>query len=585
MKLMTALLITTVVFSHETSANSHKRQRRAGRLIIKLKEPGRMDAKRVASSFDELSKKLGMKKRRQHKRSGLIEADHEMKGNMTEEQMAAELMASGAVEFAEPDYLFEEAAMPDDPRFSEQWMHKVMKTPEAWDHTIGDSGIIAAVCDSGVDANHPDLKGRVLTGYNPVTGSTITTPHTTHGTKVAGLIAAAGDNGLGMAGMAWKTRILPIRITTSSKGSAYLSDMAECIEWAADHGAKVINLSFTGFSSKTIDNAAQYARSKGSLLFMAAGNQGNNVSSSADYKSFLLVGATTSDDSKASYSNYGTPIDIVAPGHQVLSTSPGGGYSTINGTSFSSPVAAGLGALVWSINPDFTPDQIETIITSTTDNIGSSSTFGHGRINASRAIAAALDLVDYDKAPVAKITLPKGRYVIGQSLKFGAEESSDDHGISKYQWVFSDGSVLEGSSVDYSFATAGNHTVTLNVWDTTGQMTSATTDVKINLTAAPLMAVKDIKMTVFYTRSYSRTETKVTIFDEKGRLVSGALVTADINGAKVSAKTNSSGIALLKGAKKSKKYLHQFKVLSVTDEEHEYDSTLNSETSDTIRVR
>lgn len=585
MKLMTALIVITIVFSSLASADVKKRERRSGRLIIKLKEPGRQNNKRLAGTFEELSKKLGMKKRRQHKRSGLIEADHEMKGSMTEEQMAAELMASGAVEFAEPDYLFEEAAMPDDSLFDQQWMHKVMKTPEAWDHTIGDSGIIAAVCDSGVDADHPDLKGRVLTGYNPVTGSTITTPHTTHGTKVAGLIAAAGNNGIGMAGMAWKTRILPIRITTSSKGSAFLSDMAECIEWAADNGAKVINLSFTGFASKTIDNAAQYARSKGALLFMAAGNQGNNVSKSPDYKSFLLVGATTSTDSRARYSNYGTPIDLVAPGHQVLTTSPGGGYATINGTSFSSPVAAGLGALVWSINPDFTPDQIESILTSTTDDIGPSSTFGFGRINASRAIASALDLVDFDRAPVAKISLPKGRYVVGQSLKLSASESSDDNGISKYHWAFSDGSVFEGMNIEHSFVNAGVYTVTLTVWDTTGQMTSTTTEIKVNLTATILMSVKEIKMTVFYTRSYSRTESNITIVNEEGNLVPNALVTVDINSEQVSAVTNSSGIARIKGGRKSKKYRHKLTVLSVSEDEHEYDSSLNQETSDTIRVR
>lgn len=585
MKLPISVVLSALVLTANAEAQSEKKRgRRTGRLIVKMKDQSKMGAKRSASSFEELSRKLGLKKRRQ-KRSGLVEVDHELVNKMTEEQMATELMASGAVEFAEPDYLFEEAALPDDPKYGEQWMHRVMQTPAAWDHTVGDEGIVAAVCDSGVQADHPELKGRVLTGYNAVTGSTVTSPHTTHGTKVAGLIAAAGNNGIGMAGMAWKTRILPIRITQSSKGSAYLSDMAECIEWAADNGAKVINLSFTGFASKAIDNAAQYARSKGALLFMAAGNQGNNVSSSPDYKSFLLVGATTSTDARASFSNYGTPIDIVAPGNQVLTTSTGGTYATINGTSFSSPVAAGLGALVWSINPDFTPDQIESILTSTTDKIGSDATFGHGRINASRAIASALELSNFDRLPVAKITAPAGRLAVGQSLTFSADQSTDDHGITKYQWEFSDGSVFLGKQIERSFALAGDYTAKLTVWDTADQSSSQSVSFKVNQTATLLMAVKDIKMTVFYTRSYSRTESKITVINEEGQLVPGAVVTVNLNGEKLIATTSSSGVALIKGGKQSKKFVHKLSVTGVSHEEHEYDAGLNTETSDSIQVR
>lgn len=585
MKLTSVIVLSTILFASETHAQANKRHRRSGRLIVKMKDGQRMGLKKTTDSFDDLSKKLGLKKRRHNEKSGLIEADHEMAGKMTEEQMAAELMATGEVEFAEPDYLFEEAGLPDDPNYASQWMHSVMKTPEAWTHTLGDPGIIAAVCDSGVDATHPDLQGRVITGYNPVTGSSVTTPHTTHGTKVAGLIAAAGNNGIGIAGMAWKTRIMPIRITQSSAGSAYLSDMAKCIEWAADNGAKVINLSFTGFASSTIDKAAQYARSKGALLFMAAGNQGSNVSSSPDYKSFLLVGATTSTDARASYSNYGTPVDIVAPGHQVMSTNVGGGYATINGTSFSSPVAAGLGALVWSINPDFTPDQIETIITTTTDNVGAAATFGHGRINAARAIASAMELANYDKLPTAVITLPSGRLTIAQPVTFSAEQSSDDHGITKYQWEFQDGAIAEGSSVSRKYEKAGAYSVKLTVWDTTGQVSSQERSFQVYEAASLMMSVKEIKMTVFFTKSYSRTESKVTVVSEEGKLVPNAAVTVNLNGEKIIATTNSVGVASIKGGKFSKKYIHKLSVMGISATDYEYAPEANTETTDSIQVR
>lgn len=581
MKLITTVAIAAALLGADAEA---RQARRSGRLIVKLKETHRLAAKRAAPSFDDFSRKLGIQKKR-HKRSGLLEVSHEMKDSMTEEQMAAELMASGLVDFAEPDYIFEEAAIPDDPKFNEQWMHRVMKTPEAWDQTVGSSDIIVAVCDSGVDATHPELQGRVLTGYNAVTGSNITTPLTTHGTKVAGLIAAAGNDGVGMAGMAWKTKILPIRISRSSRGSAYLSDMAECIEYAADHGAKVINLSFTGFASQTINRAAQYARSKGSLLFMAAGNAGNNVDRSPDYKSFILVGATTSADQLSSFSNRGTPIDIVAPGTGILTTSPGNKYATINGTSFSSPIAAGLGALVWSINPDFTPDQVENIIFSTTDKVGPESTFGHGRINASRAIASALEATNFDRMPVAEITAPKGRLVVGQNFLISGANSTDDHGIVKYDWEFADGSVREGKEVEFKFDVAGDQWARLTVTDTANQSTTKQIALKVSANAQAFMHVNSIRMTVFFTRTYSRTESRITVKDEAGLPVAGAVVKADVNGEIVQGITDASGIALVKGGKKSKKFLHKLKLTSVEQAEFNYNEASNVESDETIQVR
>lgn len=579
MKLLASIAFASLLVTQTAYSQNAKQPRRAGQLIIKLKSNVKSNAMRSLNG-------LGFVMENEASQSGLVTVRMNQKSTKTEEQMASELMATGLVEFAEPDYLFEQAdTIPDDSRYNEQWMHKVMQTPAAWDHTIGDERIIAAVCDSGVDASHPELAGRVLRGYNAVDGSTVTTPHTTHGTYVAGLIAAAGNNKMGIAGMAWRTLILPVRITTGSKGSAYSSDMAECIEWSADNGAKVINLSFTGFASRSIDSAAQYARARGALLFMAAGNQGNNVSSSPDYKSFILVGSTTNQDKRSSFSNYGTPIDLVAPGSAVLSTLVGGGYSSINGTSFSSPVAAGLGALVWSINPDFTPDEVESILYQTTDKVGAEATFGNGRINAARAIASALEQSSGDKLPTARATLPTGRMVAGRSYEFSAHDSSDDQGLVRFRWEFSDGQVLEGMTVKRLFTLSSEIEVRLTVWDTAGQTHSTVKKFKTFATESLMMSVSDIRMKVFYSRTYSRTESNVTILDEEGNAVVGADVTVDINGTTLTARTNSQGVAFIEGPRFGRNVLHFLTVKNVVQNDFEYNSELNQRSTGSIRVR
>ena len=562
------------------------RQRRSGRLIVKMKNE--LTLKRSGINFSAIAKRMKFKGIRKRSRTGLLEIGREIASTQTEEQMAQELMASGAVEYAEPDYVQEPAFDPNDSKFPQQWMHQKMDTPAAWDYSTGSEEIIVAVCDSGVDASHPDLQGRVLRGYNAFDGSTNTTPRSSHGTSVAGLMAAAGGDQFGMAGMSWKSKILPIRICNSSSGcSAYTSDMAECIEYAADQGAKIINLSFTGFESKVIDDAAKYARSKGSLLFMAAGNAGRNVTGSPDYASFILVGASTSTDGKASYSNYGTPIDLMAPGHEVLSSTVGGGHASINGTSFASPVAAGLGALVWSINPDFTPDQIEQILYASTDYIGSSSTFGNGRVHAEKAILLALKESSADVKPVARGRYPSGRIIKGQIHSFSAENSTDDLGILKYEWDMGDGTIHKEMNIQHTFQTAGDYRIKLTVWDTSNQSASTEVTLKVYSTEIQLMGVKNINMTVFYTWRTSRTESKVEVKNESGALIPNATVKAIFdNGTTASAVTNSAGVALIKGPTISKKkHLHTITIQSIQHEGHDYDARINVISKQSIQVR
>lgn len=310
-------------------------------------------------------------------------------GFLTEEQIAERLKATGAVDFAEPDYLVYPVLSFTDPYIPSEWHLKTVRAFDAWNTTLGRSSVVVTVCDSGVDAAHPDLKANVIQpGYNVVDKTTNSAPIAIHGTAVAGVIAGR-ENGAGVVGIAPHVRILPVRVTNSSSGSAYLSDLAACVRYAADRGSRVVNVSYSGAESSVIDAAATYARNKGTLMFMAAGNSGVDISNFPAYPSFVRVGSTTSKDQKSSFSNYGTAIDLVAPGTSILTTVPGKKYSYMSGTSFSSPLAAGVAALVFSVRPDLKPKDVDAILRQSAVNIGSSFYFGRGRVDAAAAVVLA----------------------------------------------------------------------------------------------------------------------------------------------------------------------------------------------------
>ncbi|MCK6472053.1 MAG: S8 family serine peptidase [Planctomycetes bacterium] len=412
-----------------------------------------------------------------------------------EEALAAELLATGAVEFAEPDYMAAPVLLPNDPSFSSQWWQSKIQSAGGWDVTTGSASIKVAVCDTGVDSDHPDLVANLISpGFNvadsPVTNNS--EDQHNHGTWVAGCIGAVGNNGVGVVGVNWTVRILPIRITNDPAGYAYYSDMSEAVQLAANQGCKVANLSYGGASSSTIDSAGQYIRSKGGLLFMSAGNDSNDGDSGTiylDFTSFVQVGATTSSDTRASWSNYGSYIDVVAPGVSILSTARGGGYSSPSGTSFSSPITAGLGALLWSINPGFTPTQVENFIFNGADDVGDPGEdriYGHGRINVSNSVALAYASVG-NLAP----SISSGPWADPNPVKLPSSTtvsviaSDPDNGplALKYTWskVSGPGTVsfspngTTGSAISTAtFSAAGAYVLRVSVSDGTATVTSDT---------------------------------------------------------------------------------------------------------------
>ncbi|MBH9965276.1 S8 family peptidase [Rossellomorea oryzaecorticis] len=291
------------------------------------------------------------------------------------------------VEYAEPNYKLSATWTPNDTYYQGyQYGPQNTYTNYAWDYTRGSSGQEIAVLDTGVDYNHPDLDGKTIRGYDFVDNDYYPMDLNGHGTHVAGTAAAETNNGTGVAGMSPNTKILAVRVLDAN-GSGSLADIADGIRYAADQGAEVINMSLgCDCSTPTLESAVNYAWNKGSVIVAAAGNDGVSTTfEPASYANVIAVGAVDSYDRKASFSNYGTWVDVTAPGVDIASTVPNNGYAYMSGTSMASPHVAGLAGLLASQGRSNV--QIRQAIEQTADPIsGTGSYFEHGRINSYDAV-------------------------------------------------------------------------------------------------------------------------------------------------------------------------------------------------------
>ncbi|MEP7103309.1 MAG: PA14 domain-containing protein [Candidatus Dojkabacteria bacterium] len=259
------------------------------------------------------------------------------------------LPESTIVAAQEPDYYAAALSTPNDPSYSEQWALSTMNVQSVWDSMTTEQSqleVKVAVIDSGVCANHPDLQGKIIDGKNFIDNSSNVNDDLGHGCSVAGIIAANINNNIGIAGIAPNVKIMPLKVL-DSQGLGSYSNVAAAIVYAADHEAKVINLSLGGSNTSTLlENAVNYAKSKNVIVVAAAGNTGQEgVLYPAAYENSIAVGSIDQSLQRSSFSTYGPQIDIYAPGRDILTTKVDGTYGLVSGTSFAAPQVAGIYAL------------------------------------------------------------------------------------------------------------------------------------------------------------------------------------------------------------------------------------------------
>lgn len=332
--------------------------------------------------------------------------------------VAARLERSPSVVYAEPNYILSSEATPNDPRYGELYgLHNTGQTggtpdadidaPEGWDAAgLGafpsTGGVKVGIVDSGIQTNHPDLAGKVANcaqsrGVLPIFAGSIRegscADDNGHGTHVAGTISANANNGIGVTGVSFDSPLAVCRALGGPLGTGNTADVANCITWVHDKGAKVISMSLGGGNSTTLKSAIDYAWKSGgaggSVLIAAAGNDGDGtLNYPAAYGNVVSVAATDDADARASFSNANADVEIAAPGVDTLSTYNNGGYTELSGTSMATPHVSGVAAVIRKLNPGFTAAQTVSKLDASVDDLGPPGrdpSFGYGRVNLLKA--------------------------------------------------------------------------------------------------------------------------------------------------------------------------------------------------------
>jgi len=339
--------------------------------------------------------------------------------------VCVELRSDPDVEYAQPNYIYERCGDPNDPEFPDQYAHQLIQMSEAWDISTGSHDIVVAVLDTGVDANHPDLKDNIwvnkgeipnneidddnngyiddVSGWNFDEDSNNVIPEFDwygvegHGTQVSGVIAGVGNNGIGVCGVNWQSSIMALRL------SIYVTsaEVAEGLDYATANGAHVVNMSFGSDEfgpegDPAVKAAIDNAFAQGVLLVASAGNDDTpEPHYPAAYYNVMAVSSTNGEDIKTGHSSFGHWVDIAAPGTDIVTTDLNNEYIATAGTSFSGPYVVAVGALILAHEPNLTHVEVRAILENTTDPVYYGDLdpdygyVGTGRVNAYNALQAA----------------------------------------------------------------------------------------------------------------------------------------------------------------------------------------------------
>jgi serine protease len=448
------------------------------------------------------------------------------------------------VRYVERNGIFKAVYTPNDPYWNDLWGMQIIQADYAWDIYKGSPGVVVAIVDTGIEYTHDDLYAHYVSwGYDWVNNDNDPMDDQGHGTHCAGIAAAVMDNGIGVVGVG-QVSIMAEKVLASD-GSGTGEWVASGIVHAADAGADVISLSLGAYYDYTIiKDACAYAWNKGALIVAAAGNDNtNDLHYPSAYATVISVAATTRDDKKASYSNYGSTIELAAPGGDrgnykktyVLSTYTGNSYAYSYGTSMAAPHVSGLAALVWSYASTLSNEQLRLHLRNTADDLGDAGLdqyYGYGRINAYRALSEF-----GDSPPTCSITDPVDGQIIQGTYRVSVR-ATDDNQVAQVELAIDSGAWMDitanfdGTYYYYDWDTTttadGAHTLEARATDNAGQTTYATPiTVTVDNVPGEKMHVGDISMWYQTRGPWYWVYTTGPILDEAGQPVSGATVYLD----------------------------------------------------------
>ncbi|OEF97649.1 S8 family serine peptidase [Desulfuribacillus alkaliarsenatis] len=337
------------------------------------------------------------------------------------------------LEYIQPNYRYKLHTAPNDPEYVQQWHHQQINMERAWDIATGNADVVIAVLDTGVDLEHPDLMPNLVPGYNIINPEQPPIDDYGHGTQVAGVLGAVGNNQLDGTGILWHTRIMPIKVLDGS-GEGDDFTIGQGIRHAVRNGADIIVLSLGDrLYSKHMEEAVKLAEQEGVLLIAATGNNGSTVNYPAAFPTVLAVGASDANDRVPSYSNFGPEVDVVAPGQGIFTTTMRGQMTYNSGTSMSAPIVAGIAALILKKHPEMEPWQVRQLIRQSAVDISGQNVWnqrsGYGRVDAYQALTVT---------PTIDIWSPNRTWEQAKEFPQGTNINSALNGVNDIDWFYID---------------------------------------------------------------------------------------------------------------------------------------------------